>query len=231
MTTTSPSTTGVYAIHRALTPPRLDLFDQDPAWAAAAPADIASAHPRSSDHHPRTQARILYDATSLYVHFIVHDRYVRSIQREFNSSVCTDSCVEFFVEPTPAGYFNFEINAGGTVLCSYIRDSRRVPGGFVDYTPLPPELLRRVQIRHSLPAVVDPEIAEVITWQIAYRIPLELMEQYCGRLSISRGTTWRGNLYKCADQTSHPHWLSWQPIGEPLNFHLPERFGSLAFQG
>ena len=32
----------------------------------------------------------------------------------------------------------------------------------------------------------------------------------------------RMNLYKCGDDLSHPHFLSWQPIEAPKpNFHLP----------
>ena len=39
---------------------------------------------------------------------------------------------------------------------------------------------------------------------------------------------WRGNLYKCGDRTSHPHWAAWSPVDE-LNFHLPRCFGTLRF--
>ena len=38
---------------------------------------------------------------------------------------------------------------------------------------------------------------------------------------------WRGNFYKCADESSHPHWASWRPIGEKLDFHTPEFFGEI----
>ena len=41
---------------------------------------------------------------------------------------------------------------------------------------------------------------------------------------------WRGNAFKCADETSHPHWASWAPIGEALNFHAPGWFGDLDFE-
>jgi len=37
----------------------------------------------------------------------------------------------------------------------------------------------------------------------------------------------RGNFFKCGDETSHPHWASWSPISEELNFHRPETFGSI----
>jgi hypothetical protein len=39
------------------------------------------------------------------------------------------------------------------------------------------------------------------------------------------------NFYKCADQTSHPHWLTWASVDYPQpKFHLPEFFGRLVFE-
>lgn len=35
----------------------------------------------------------------------------------------------------------------------------------------------------------------------------------------------------CADNTSHPHWLTWSPVDYPKpNFHLPQSFGFLEFE-
>ena len=38
----------------------------------------------------------------------------------------------------------------------------------------------------------------------------------------------RANVYKCGDRTSHPHWMSWNPV-RTLNFHAPDEFGQLIF--
>ena len=54
-----------------------------------------------------------------------------------------------------------------------------------------------------------------------------LLEAYVGPIGDLSGQTWRANLYKCADHTSHPNWASWSPI-QRLSFHLPEFFGELA---
>jgi len=35
---------------------------------------------------------------------------------------------------------------------------------------------------------------------------------------------------QCADDSSTPHWGSAFSIGEELNFHQPERFGTLRFE-
>lgn len=38
------------------------------------------------------------------------------------------------------------------------------------------------------------------------------------------------NLFKCGDELSHPHFLSWQPIRtEKPDFHRPEFFAQVRF--
>jgi hypothetical protein len=41
----------------------------------------------------------------------------------------------------------------------------------------------------------------------------------------------KANFYKCGDELSQPHYLSWNNIksGKP-NFHLPEFFGEINFK-
>ena len=224
---TSPA--AVYPVRRVSAPPELNRFSEDVAWAHAATADIVHYHPRSGIHRPRCSARLLLAESSLYLLFTVDDCFVQSVQTQMNSSVCTDSCVEFFVQPTDAGYFNFEVNAGGTIHCSYIRDNRITAGAFADYDFLPADLLRRVRIAHTMPSIVYPEISVPVSWSIAMEIPMDVFEEYSGPPSVLPGSRWRGNFFKCADHTSHPHWASWHCIGEELNFHRPERFGVLEF--
>jgi hypothetical protein len=78
--------------------------------------------------------------------------------------------------------------------------------------------------------VVEPEIQEPVTWYIEYRVPFAVLET-CTQFSRPRpGDVWRANLYKCADGTSHPHWLVWSPIVRPRpDFHVPDQFGHLVF--
>jgi hypothetical protein len=143
--------------------------------------------------------------------------------------VWKDSCVEFFIQPRrDAGYFNVEMNAGGAHLCSYIEDPERIPGGFKKFTRLPPEIGRKIQVCSSLPKIVDPEITDAIRWQVNFFVPFPVLEEYVGKLGDIRGQEWRGNFYKCADETSHPHWASWMPVDE-FNFHLPRCFGRISF--
>ena len=66
-------------------------------------------------------------------------------------------------------------------------------------------------------------------WILEYNLPFGLFQAYLGELRPTAGMRWRGNFFKCGDDTSHPHWASWSPIGEALNFHQPDTFGALEF--
>jgi hypothetical protein len=144
--------------------------------------------------------------------------------------VYKDSCVEFFVQPKPdRGYFNFEFNCGGSLLCFYILDPTRVPNGFKDFTPLPEEDGKQVVIYHSMPPVIEPEIVVPTEWRLEFFIPFAVLEKYVGPVGNVTDQEWRANLYKCGDETSHPHWASWAPVDE-FNFHLPHCFGTIRFE-
>ena len=199
-------------------------------WSPANTIKIDQFRPEGSNHRPTTEAKIIYSEKGLHIIFRVKDKYVRSVQTEFNSSVCTDSCVEFFVKPkADKGYTNFEINCGGTLLSSYIEDCTRTDAGFVKYKMLTEVDAKMIDIYHSMPKTVDPELTEPTTWINQLYIPFELLEKHVGKLSPIVGQTWRANFYKCGDKTSHPHWSSWNPVPE-LNFHMPESFGTVIFQ-
>ena len=203
----------------------------DAVWETANLLRIDHFHERSSTHRPLTTARLLYDDQNLYLHFRVRDQYVRCTHIGHQAEVFRDSCAEFFVRPKPGkGYFNFETNCGGSMLLYFIEDHRRgFGGGFAKYEQVEPALVNNLQIVHSMPEKVDPEIQEPVEWHLQLSIPFALFEHFVGPLEPSAQRRWMGNFYKCADDTSHPHWGTWSPIEKELNFHLPQYFGSLRF--
>lgn len=164
--------------------------------------------------------------------FRVEDRYVRCVHLAYQSPVYRDSCVELFVEPVPGrGYFNFEVSCGGGLLTSHIVDPTRTGAGFARFTPLDEASGGRVGVRTSLSGPIDPERVGPLAWTAALRIPFGLFQPFVGEVAPREGDMWRANLFKCADDSSHPHWASWAPIGERLDFHQPDRFGALVFAG
>jgi hypothetical protein len=218
--------------HTKVAPPLDGAWDSE-TWRHVAPLGVSHFHPRSSaTHRPRVQAKLLHADRTLHVLFRVQDRFVRAACTRYGQIVCKDSCVEIFLQPKPdAGYFNFEVNCGGTMLLWYVRDITLTPEGrFKDFTEVPAELAASVGIYHSMPAHVPEEIPEPREWFIQLAIPARLLETFVGSIGELRGEEWRANLFKCADATSHPHWASWNPIGEELNFHQPRYFGTLRFE-
>ncbi len=220
-----------YIVHCTETLPPISAAWDDPAWARADTLTVARFHPRSSDHHPRTQARLLHDGNALAVIFRVEDRYVLARNTDFQSPTHKDSCVELFVKPrADRGYFNFEFNAIGTLLLGYVEKPRGPDGVFGKYTEIPKDLAASIQVHASLKDTILEELPNPTVWTISYRLPLKLFERYTGPLAPLSGQTWRANFYKCADDSSHPHWGHWADIGDRLDFHQPDRFGEIAFE-
>ncbi|WP_276372854.1 carbohydrate-binding family 9-like protein [Chryseolinea sp. H1M3-3] len=199
-----------------------------PVWEAAKPITIENRMGDEPHFRPITEAKMLYDANNVYVIFRVQDKFVKSTVTTYNGHVSGDSCVEFFFAPNsavPTQYFNLEINAGGTPLLFFITNP------WTQFTKLPNDLIAKIEIAHSLPAVVDPEITKEITWTVECRIPLEILKQFTTVSMPQPGVTWRANFYKTGSSTSNPHYYTWSPVSNPEpNFHLPEYFGMLNFK-
>ncbi len=221
-----------YTVRRVVAPIAIDAAWDAPEWQVADPLEVDQFHPAGSAHRPRTLARLVYDENALYGIFSVADRYVRCVHMGYQSDVYEDACVEFFVQPAEGhGYFNFEMNACGQLLCGHVEDPTRLPNGdLLKSERLPEALGRTVEVRGPFFASVPEEIADPLTWTLGFRIPLAVMAHYVGPLGDLKGKTWHANFNKCAENNSHPHWATWSPIGEALNFHQPDKFGRLVFE-
>jgi len=219
-----------YLVRRSDSHPELQSDWDGAIWRQAETLEVGHFRSEGSDHRPQTRARLLYDHECLYGIYDVKDRYVRCVHTGFQEQVSRDSCVEFFVQPKPdRGYFNFEFNCGGALLCYYILDPTRVGDGFKEYSILTQEECAQVRIHHSLPAVVEPELEEETGWRLEFCIPFSLLEKYVGALGAVPGREWRANLYKCGERTTHPHYAAWAPL-DRLDFHLPRCFGGITFE-
>jgi len=199
-------------------------------WEDLTPVRLLQIRRESSDHHPPTNVRLFRNKEALYGKFSVTDRFVRCMQTGYQAKVSKDSCVEFFLKPAGSvGYFNFEFNCGGNLLCYYIRNPKKKDGKRIDYDILSEEDLKMVQRESTLPEIIEKEITDKTCWELAFRIPFYLIQKYTALSARSFKQPWYGNFYKCGDETSMPHWISWTPLPEK-NFHLPDCFGKLLFK-
>ena len=220
----------IYRVARVKQKIAVDASWDSDSWRDIKPLQLNHFMGTKPEHFPKVQARLAYDDDSVHVIFRVDDQYVRAVAKKHQDAVYRDSCVEFFFTPSgeaEQGYFNLEMNCGGTMLMYYQRspEHKSVPISSTD--------LSRIKVSHSLPKIVDPEITEPTRWTVAYRLPVAMFKKYFSAefQQPAPGVTWRTNLYKCADDSSHPHWLTWSPVKfERPDFHRPQSFGSLVFE-
>ena len=173
--------------------------------------------PKEWPYAPLCSGRIARTEGSLVVDFRVSGLDLRAENKNDNGSQWEDSCVEFFVQdPDGSVYYNFEINALGKVLaCTGAGRSNR--------KPRPAEEMEAIA-RFASVKKLDSEKEGLQSWRVCIIIPFELIGVDPENLPAKL----RANFYKCGDKTTHPHFVSWNPIDTPNpDFHRPEFFGEL----
>ncbi len=220
----------VYKVERLKKKLKIDADWNKAQWKKIEPIRITNYMGKIPAFKPEVQSKMMYDDANVYVIFQVKDRFVKSVVTEYNGNVSGDSCVEFFFSPDtnlPLNYFNLEINAGGTPLIFYINN----PYPKAPFVKLPASDIDQIEIAHSLPSTIDPEITEPVTWTIEYRIPLSLLSKYSNITRPAKGVNWKANFYKTGSRTSNPNYITWAVVDNPRpNFHLPQFFGTIQFQ-
>lgn len=166
-------------------------------------------------YRPLTAFSIAHSGTHIYIDFFVRCNYLRAVNFENNSRVHQDSCVEFFVAPkgqTP--YYNFEFNCIGTIHAAFRTDRH-------NGTLLSDEQLNTVRRLSSCGTRPFNELEGMFAWNLTVAIPLDII----GVTYEEKPIEMRANFYKCADETSSPHFLTWAPVSTPEpDFHRPEFF-------
>ncbi len=217
----------VYVVRRTSIPVKIDADPSKNSWKNIRSAEPVNLMGQPPAFVPEVTAKMMYDDDNLYVIFQVNDRFVKCVTSEINGPVWEDSCVEFFFAPIialPERYFNLEMNCGGTPLMHY----NLVPREKI--IPLDPADIREIEIAHTMPRVTDPEIPGPVTWCNEYRIPLNMLRKYSNVTSPAPGVEWRANFYKCAENNSNPHFITWNRVDHPVpDFHRPEFFGKIRF--
>ncbi|HOX40382.1 MAG TPA: carbohydrate-binding family 9-like protein [Candidatus Brocadiia bacterium] len=166
-----------YVVARADKAPRLKALKDDPAWKDVAVLEIANFPWHESGEKQKTFVRLLWDAEAVYARFECADRHISASRTAPNSDVCNDSCVEFFATPFPddgPDYFNLEINCCGTVLLGWGPDRWKSKKA-------PVELIRRIEVAHSVPGPTREESPNDDGWVVECRLPLAVVSALAGR--------------------------------------------------
>lgn len=162
---------------------------------------------------PKTCFKILRGPEGISVLMHTEEKNLRAENREENSMVCEDSCMELFFKPDPwdVNYINFELNPNGAMYLS-------VGSG-----------------RHGRQLLdVDRKIFSIVSvpndgdWKLKFYIPDEFLMKYFNKIA----SVCKANLYKCGEKTGHSHFGSWSDVKvDAPDFHMPDFFGELEFKG
>ena len=84
------------------------------------------------------------------------------------------------------------------------------------------------QSAHALPPALLVAAPAGDAWGVLLFVPCELVESlYHQPFSIAPAAM-AGNFYKCGDETAHPHFGAYFPVGSAeLGFHNPQCFGRI----
>jgi hypothetical protein len=106
---------------------------------------------------------------------------------------------------------NFETNSNGAFLAA-VRKERK------NKTPIDKLIdINDITIKGT---------KESDRWYVEYLLPFDDIEKLFGVSEFTSGYTFKGNFYKCGDETAVPHFGSYYPINLPSpDFHCPSFFG------
>lgn len=172
---------------------------------------------------PKTAFKIAHNGTHLFLQFFVEENEILAEASEDNGPVWKDSCVEFFISfGDSLHYYNLEMSCIGKVLLGYRKDK-------ADSVHAAPVLLSSVKRYPSLGTEPFGKRQGDFKWNMLVVVPVSVYWQ--SGLETFSGVKARGNFYKCGDNLTLPHFLSWSPVRtETPNFHMPLYFGDIQFE-
>ena len=171
---------------------------------------------------PEVTFKMFHTGEKLYLRFDVAEGYTAARVGEDNGEVWTDSCCEFFLSLDDEAYYNVETTCIGKMLIGYRKKGQDVIHAGED-------VLSQVERHTSLGTETFEERVGENKWSLMLGLPTSIMHQH--KVESWDGLKLKVNLYKCGDNLSKPHFLSWQSIALPQPcFHCPEFFTAVELE-
>jgi hypothetical protein len=207
-------------------PPMLDGLLSDPAWGLAN-TTRAFVETRHGGVAPvQASAKLLWDERYLYIGVEVNDALLRASHTEHDDHLWEQDSVEIMIDPDGdgRGYFEIQVSPRGVVFDTRY-DARRVPKPF-GRTAWDSRIRVGVSLRGDLD---DKEADDGYTVEMA--IPWQAFSLEGKDLAPPAiGDEWRANLYVMDLIDGRQQAAAWSHLGIG-DFHVPRRFGILAFEG
>lgn len=170
---------------------------------------------------PEVKFKIGYTDASILLKAFVKEKFIKAKYDQINDPVYKDSSFEFFISlDNDDSYYNFEFNCIGTPYLAYGNRKNR------EVAPL--EVVELIHSHSSLGSQAFEEKQGAFSWELAISIPFSSFFKH--EIRSMQGKVCKANFYKCGDELSQKHFVSWSPIeNENPDFHRPEYFGELYF--
>lgn len=171
---------------------------------------------------PDVTFAMAHNGENILLQYRVKENEILAVVTKDNGEVWTDSCVEMFLSFDNQHYYNAEFTCIGKALLGYRK--------FGEKAVHASEQTMRSIVRQSTLGTANrgKEIGN-FDWTLTLISPCTAFWQ--SGINGFDGLQAKGNFYKCGDNLSVPHFVSWNKIETPKpSFHQPSFFGELFFE-
>ncbi|WP_445736027.1 carbohydrate-binding family 9-like protein [Mariniflexile sp.] len=174
-----------------------------------------------TDGYQKIRFKIAHDNNNIYLHYNIIEPEIIARYSKHNDPVCKDSCVEFFIAfEEDTNYYNFEFNCIGTCCLKWGPDRH-------NRQSIDSQIINLIKVKTKIKRVHKKELT-TFNWKIFIKIPLKTF--YYSNIKSLENIKARANFYKCGDDLSKPHYITWNNIkSENPDFHLKSYFGYAKF--
>jgi hypothetical protein len=183
-----------------------------------------------------TTLRVYWNASHICVAFLCVDQDIWGTYTERDDPLYDEEVVEVFFSPTGdvRHYYEFEVSPRNAIFDARVYSPDLHRGTMqVDTSWDCPGLQTAVKV-HGTVHHEPPDTRRLTPnttcgwWMVEMAIPFAAFPEVS---PPEPGDVWRANFYRI-DRADPPEFTAWSPtLEQPANFHVPERFGHLVFEG
>lgn len=171
---------------------------------------------------PDVTFAIAHNGENILLQYRVKENEILAAVTKDNGEVWTDSCVEMFLSFDNQHYYNAEFTCIGKALLGYRKFGEKA-------VHASETTMQSILRQPSLGTANRGKEIGNFDWTLTLVIPCAAFWE--SNIASFDGLHAKGNFYKCGDNLSTPHFVSWTRIETPKpSFHQPSFFGELFFE-